>query len=161
MRSTLLLICSICVSSICSGCISQQDAAATPQSPARENEAVPERHSMDRSTENGEPIVFRGVYRPSTGPCIELGEGRLGMPFIDTFEVVEVLEGDLATKNVHVRAMTEGGPRYPTELAADKIYTLRFVPSAETSEQMRELEKEDGRFLWIDGNEIEEYEAPK
>lgn len=124
-----------------------------------EDERETRRENVTLVTEARDAFVFRAKYYQTTGPCIELGEGRRGTPFIDAFEVVEVLEGDIKAKHVHVRAMSEGGSRYPTELAEGKIYTLRLVPSVETSRQLRENEKKGATVLWIDGDEIEEQKA--
>ena len=96
-------------------------------------------------------------YYKTTGPCIQLGDA-LGMPIIDAFEVVDVLKA----KSINVRAMTEGGSSYPKNLVEGTIYTLRLMPSATTTEQLQENEKEDeGTFPWINGNEIEEIQAAK
>ena len=103
-------------------------------------------------------FVFRAKYHRTTGPCIEMGD-TLAMPLVDVFEVVEVLGGDLKIKNIHVRAMTEGGVAYPQDLEEGKIYSLRFRPSESTKKQMSENEEKGHPFLWVDGREIEAYKT--
>ena len=154
-------MCSIGVSSLPAGCVSQEEGATKSDSSAPEGERETKRENVTLVTDTDErdAFVFRGKYYQTTGPCIDLGQGRRGMPFVDAFEVVEVLEGDIKAKHVVVRAMSEGGPRYPTDLVDGKVYTLRLVPSLETSRQLREKEKEGVTFLWIDGDEIEEQKA--
>jgi hypothetical protein len=161
MRWTLFLICSIGTCSLPGGCVSREEVATKSHSSGAEDETEPRRENVAIGSDKREAFVFRGKYYKTTGPCIDLGAGRLGMPFIDAFEVVEVLEGDLKAKHVVVRAMTEGGSRYPTGLAEGETRTLRLVPSAETSRLLREKGKEGITFLWIDGDEIEEQEVAK
>ena len=111
MRWTLLLICSIGVSSLPGSCVSQKEVATKSHSSGAKNETETKRENVTLVTDERDAFVFRGKYYQTTGPCIQLGEGRLGMPIIDAFEVVEVLEGDIKAKYVNVRAMTEGGSR--------------------------------------------------
>lgn len=106
-------------------------------------------------------IVFRAKYYKTTGPCIQFGDA-IGMPIIDAFKVVDVLKGNLKATSINVRAMSEGGSSYPKNLAEGTIYTLRLTPSATTTNQLQENEKEEGAtFFWINGNEIEEFQAAK
>ncbi len=149
------------VFSLPGGCVSREEVATKSPSSDAENGTEARRENVAIVSDERPTFVFRGKYYRTTGPCIELGAGRLGMPFIDAFEVVEVLAGDVKAKHVVVRAMTEGGSRYPTKLAEGKTYTLRLVSSAETSRQLREKRKEGVTFLWIDGDDLEEQNAEK
>ena len=99
-------------------------------------------------------VTFRGEYARTTGPCIDLGDGMRGTPFVDTFRVVEVLEGRLTAETVCVHAMTEGGAGYPAGLADGRICTVRLALSAETLEQLGDGEGYDLAFLRVDGRDL-------
>mgnify|MGYP000917360061 CR=1 FL=1 len=114
MRWTLLLICSIGVSSLPGGCVSREEVATESRSSGTEDETESKQENVAIVSDERPTIVFRGKYCQTTGPCIDLGGGRLGMPFIDAFEVVEVLAGDLKAKHVVVRA---------------SLIRIRFLPS--------------------------------
>ena len=160
MRVLAMLICSIAVGPFLGGCSSHDELVSDSSSPNGNHEAerVSEVYFLD--VREKEVLVFRGKYYQTTGPCIQLGDS-LGMPIIDAFEVVEVVEGALKAKHVNVRAMTEGGSSYPKEMAVGKIYTLRLTLADETSTQLRENESKGYTFLWIDGDEIEEQKETK
>ena len=155
MRWLFVLMCSIAVCSILGGCSSQQEVVRDSPSANPKDEAASAPEVAAPVKQENEVFLFQAKYYRTTGPCIQLGDA-LGMPIIDAFEVVEVLEGNLKAKSINVRAMTEGGSTYPKEMAEGKIYTLRLTPSERTTKQLRENQKEGYMFLWIDGDEIEE-----
>ena len=159
MRRLLVLMCMIAVGSLVEGCSSQSRVDGDAASADANKDTKTATEVAAPVTPGKEVFVFRAKYYQTTGPCIQLDEEHLGMPIIDAFEVVEVLEGDMKAKYVNVQAMTEGGSRYPTELAEGEIYTLRLVPSVDTSRQLRESNQEGVTFLWIDGDEIEKQKA--
>jgi hypothetical protein len=159
MRLPLILICSIAVSSFLEGCSSPGDAVRDSPSANSRSEAESVSGVCAPVTHEKGVIVFRGKYYRTTGPCIQLGNA-LGMPIIDAFEVVGVLEGDLKARGVLVRAMTEGGPSYPEGMVEGEAHTLRLTPSDGALRQLRENQDREGyTFLWIDGDEIEEQNA--
>ena len=161
MRFLSVLIYTTAIGCFLAGCSSQDEVVRDPPSAGIQNESGSVSEVPAPDTQEREVLVFRGKYYKTTGPCIQLGDA-LGMPIIDAFDVVEVLEGNLKAKTIDVRAMTEGGSSYPKEMEEGKIYTLRLKPSVETSEQLRENEnKTDDTFLWVDGDEIEEQKATK
>jgi len=105
MRSLLLLICSMVVGSILGGCSPQNELvrdASTPNS-NKGTESEPKLVAPDRN--KMEAFVIRAKYYQTTGPCIELGDDLLGMPIIDAFEVVEVLNGDLKVESRPVQKL--------------------------------------------------------
>ncbi len=81
------------------------------------------------------------------------------MPMIDSFAVVEVVKGNLMAKCIQVRAFTERGRSYPKELIEGHVYTLRLTPKGPTKQQLRANEQDDGSFVVVDGDEIEEEKA--
>ena len=147
MRSILLLICSMVVGYILGGC-------------SRQNEIVTNEPKLVTPDE-AEAVVIRAKYYQTTGPCIELGDDLLGMPIIDAFQVVEVLDGDFTAKSINVRARTELGGTYPKDMEEGKIYTLRLTPSEGTIKQLRENQTKGHTYLWMDGDEIEEQKSAK
>ena len=160
MQRCVVLACLLTAGSFLSGCSSRSEVDRDSPSANATNEATRDREVAAPVTPEAEVFVFRAKYHQTTGPCIPIGDA-LGMPIIDAFQVVEVLNGDLGAKSIHVRAMTEGGSAYPKEMATGKIYTLRLTPSDATAEQLREFRNEGVTTVWINGDEIEEQKAAK
>jgi hypothetical protein len=100
-------------------------------------------------------IVFRARYYHGRGPCVQVRNGR-AMVAEDAFEVIEVVRGKLAASTIQVRYRSGHAEGYPGQLTEGKVYTLRLTPSADTKQQMREIEKEGHSFLHVEGTEIEE-----
>lgn len=138
--------------SLLAGCSSQHEAPGDPAPPeGRDAPAV-----VAPAEPPKEVVVFRARYYRTKGPCVRIGDA-LAMPVVDGFEVTEVVGGQLKATRIEVRPFSGGGPAYPKELTDGKVYLLRLTPSDKTKQELREMEKEDGHFVWIDADEIEEH----
>jgi hypothetical protein len=155
MRTFIFLAC-ITVNAMAGGCGPHDDDASKALVADSKADQTAQRQESAPGLIETDPVLFRGEYDRTTGPCIDLGDGVLAMPFMDTFRVLEVLEGTLHARIINVRAMTEGGSGYPKDLKEGQVYTLRLTPSADTSRQLREADKDGLTFLWINGQEIAE-----
>lgn len=157
IRFVSILMCAIAVGYFLAGCSSQVGVGRDSPSAVVETVAASESASSAPVTRKKDVLVFRAKYYQTTGPCIQLGDNALGMPIIDAFEVVEVLEGNFKANTINVHSMSEGGSSYPRNMAEGETYTLRLTPSEETPKQLHEKQNKEGdTFLWIDGDEIEE-----
>lgn len=116
--------------------------------------------AAEPASKDPEAVVFRGRYKRTTGPCIELGDGILAMPFIDTFSVVKVEQGKFLVNEVEVRPLSEGGPRYPQDLKDGEVYTLRLALTPSTNEQLAQEKSKPLSFLWVDGEDLAVEQVP-
>lgn len=72
---------------------------------------------------------------------------------IDSFEIVNVIHGELRATSLHVRHGSPRGPRYPKDLVEGEVYLLRLSRGLETRRQLTEMKGSAGP-VWIDGIEI-------
>jgi len=153
-RLLIVLVWSLAVFSLFAGCSSRYEAdTASPEGPKPVAAKTPDLVDAAKDDQE-ETFVIRAKHYQTEGPCIQLGDD-LGMPIIDAFEVVEVVEGELKIKNVLVRTLSGPGAKYPQELTEGEVYTLRLTPTKGTRQQIRENEEKGYPWLWVDEDEIE------
>jgi hypothetical protein len=82
------------------------------------------------------------------------------MPVMDTFAVVEVVQGRLKATGITVCPMSARRGGYPRTLAEGDIRTLRLTLSDESLKPAVEIEQKGYGVLVIDANELEEISRP-
>jgi len=105
-----------------------------------------------------ERIILRAKFHQTTGPCIDLGNGTLGMPLMDEFLEVEMIEGSPKIKRFVVNPMSSNNDRYPANLIEGRIYKLVLTPGPKTIKQMQDPTHTPP--LIIQGTELESADAP-
>jgi hypothetical protein len=82
------------------------------------------------------------------------------MPVMDSFHVVDVVEGQLKATSINVRPRSFRGPGYPRNLQAGRALTLRLNLAAQTQAQAEENDREKRDWLVVNGDEVEEIRTP-
>jgi len=147
----LIFMCSIAALSCFGGCTSQQEFAHDLALAKLEAAQAQDVAAVEKSKEA--PFVFRAKYCRRRGPCIQT-DGGFAMPAIDSFDVVELIKGDLTAKYFLVRGVIGGSLAYPKKLVEGQVYTLALTPSERTNQQLRANEQHGEPLVYVNGDEI-------
>lgn len=97
-------------------------------------------------------ITLKAKHYRTTGPCIDLGGGALGMPIIDGFEIVQVVSGSLpkSVKKLEVRALSGDVGK----LKEGETCVVTLNPSADIKSQFQDRAKDGYSWLWVNASEL-------
>ena len=168
----LQVTCGLIVTSLVAGCYrgsAQQEVTSvsslehpTVPTPRRDNRRVTTSspteaaHRATAPRKDSEAIILKVEYHRGRGPCVRFADGSLAMPVMDYFKVVGVVRGRLKATIINVRAFTPKSSGYPQNMTEDQTLTVRLTLSDESWKQAEANEQQSIRFLFINGDEVEQ-----
>lgn len=141
----------------------ESPAISLPQRDGQQATTVSAAKAVNRAIaprKDSVPIVVKVEYHRSRGACVRLEDGSLAMPVMDSFKVVEVVQGRLKANIIDVRPFAPTGSGYPRNLEEGHRLAIRLTLSDESWKQAQENEQEGHRWLIINGDEVEQASIP-